>query len=84
MICTKCRQPIKPKKNYCRTKKGFHHYTCPNPIFSDKQNDLAAKHGTPPEFARAVYQTVPEFLSMDEARIAIDKYNKEWNEAASK
>jgi hypothetical protein len=48
---------------------------------SPKQKRLAAKHGTPAEFAKACYDTVPEFCSMDEARIAIEKYNKEWSNA---
>lgn len=51
-------------------------------ILTEAQRILARKHGTPAEFARAVYKTVPEFISMDEARAAIDKYNKEWEEAA--
>lgn len=42
--------------------------------------ELTKKHGTPPEFAAAVYRTVPEFLSMDEARDAVDRYAKEWFE----
>ncbi len=42
--------------------------------------ELTKKHGTPPEFAAAVYRTVPEFLSMDEARGAVDRYAKEWFE----
>ena len=44
------------------------------------REELTRKHGTPPEFASAVYRTVPEFLSMDEARDAVDRYAKEWFE----
>jgi hypothetical protein len=42
------------------------------------QKRLAKKHGTPAEFAVAVYKAVPGFISMDEARMAIEKYNREW------
>lgn len=42
--------------------------------------ELTKKHGTPPEFAAACYRAVPEFLSMDEARDAVDRYAKEWFE----
>lgn len=45
------------------------------------QQALAAKHGTPPEFSKAVYAAVPGWVSMDEAAVAIDKYNAEWNAA---
>jgi hypothetical protein len=78
MICTKCKQPI-TSKGYHRTKKGNHHYICPDLGWSAKQRELAAKHGTPAQFAVAVYKTVPEFISMDEARVEIEKYNREWN-----
>jgi len=47
--------------------------------YSKRQYLLKKKHGTPAEFAAAVYKAVPEFISMDEARAAIEKYNKEWN-----
>ncbi len=42
---------------------------------------LKKKHGTPSEFAKACYECVPSDISMDEARAAIDKYNKEWDDA---
>lgn len=45
------------------------------------QRKLAKKHGTPAEFAQAVYKCVPGDISMDEARAAVDKYNREWAEA---
>lgn len=48
---------------------------------NEKQKLLAAKHGTPAEFAKAVDRTVGE-ISIDEARAAIEKYNREWEEAA--
>ena len=47
-------------------------------VFSPKQCKLAKKHGTPAEFAQAVYKAVPGDISMDEARAAVDKYNCEW------
>lgn len=50
--------------------------------FSDKQKILAARHGTPAEFAAAVYKAVPGYISMDEARRAIEGYSREWEEAA--
>ena len=49
--------------------------------FNKKMKDLANKHGTPAEFAQAVYRAVPGFISMDEARTAIEKYNRKWAEA---
>jgi hypothetical protein len=50
-------------------------------VFTEKQWELAHKHGTPAEFAEATYKAVPGFISMDEARAAIEKYNKNWSEA---
>lgn len=49
--------------------------------FSKKQLRLKLKHGTPADFARAVYECVPGDISMDEAAAAINKYNQEWQEA---
>jgi hypothetical protein len=49
---------------------------------SAKQIRLKVKHGTPAEFARAVYECVPGDISMDEARAAIEKYNQEWLKAS--
>jgi hypothetical protein len=43
---------------------------------------LAKKHGTPAEFAAAVYLAVPGYISMDEAAEAVTKYNREWVKAA--
>ena len=89
MNCTRCNQRIVPKQKYHRTKRGPHHQACSSlapaqcyAAMSKRQKALAKKHGTPAEFARAVYETVPGFISMDEARDAINKYNREWVEAA--
>lgn len=50
--------------------------------FTKKQAALVKKHGTPAEFAQAVYACVPGDISMDEARAAVDKYNAEWQAAS--
>lgn len=52
--------------------------------FSPAQRKLAQKHGTPAEFAQAVYKCVPGDISMDEARAAVEKYNREWAEAGQR
>lgn len=39
---------------------------------------LAQQHGTPERFALSVYAAVPSFISVDEARDAIDKYQRLW------
>lgn len=44
------------------------------------QRRLRKKHGTPAEFAVACYRAVGE-VSMDEANVAIAKYQKEWDAA---
>ena len=49
---------------------------------SKRQMTLAKKHGTPAQFASACYDAVPGYISMDEARAAIEKYNREWADAA--
>lgn len=49
-----------------------------------QQRKLAKKHGTPAEFAQAVYKCVPGDISMDEARTAIEKYGKEWKAAGKR
>lgn len=49
---------------------------------SENQKRLAKDHGTPAEFARAVWRAVPEFLSWGEAEAAIRKYGNEWSDAA--
>ena len=48
---------------------------------SEKQEELAAKHGTPKEFAAAVWRALGE-ISIDEALAAIAKYEQEWADAA--
>ncbi len=45
-----------------------------------KLQELYKKHGTPAEFARAVYSAIGE-ISVAEAEAAIAKYEKEWDEA---
>jgi hypothetical protein len=49
---------------------------------SKKQRKLARKHGTPPEFSAAVWACVPGEISSEEAQAAINKYFREWSEAA--
>ena len=53
-----------------------------NLVFSKRQKDLVRKHGTPADFAKACYSAVPGDISMDEARKAIEDYNREWEKAA--
>lgn len=45
------------------------------------QRKLKKKHGNPAEFATAVYACVPGDISMSEARAALEKYQKEWDQA---
>jgi len=47
---------------------------------SDRQEELRAKHGLPTEFAEACYAALGE-ISIDEAREAIRKYSREFNDA---
>lgn len=49
--------------------------------FTPKQRELIAAHGTPAEFAKACYEAVPGYVSMDEAGAAVAKYNREFAEA---
>jgi len=49
--------------------------------FTPAQKKLAKQHGTPAQFATDVYKCVPGDISMDEARAAIKKYNREWSAA---
>lgn len=53
------------------------------PVLSPAQAKLKKKHGTPAEFAQDVYACVPGDISMDEAAVAVKKYQKEWDAAAS-
>jgi hypothetical protein len=48
-----------------------------NEPLTEKQMQLKKKHGTPKEFADAVFNAVGD-ISVAEAREAIDKYNAEW------
>lgn len=48
---------------------------------TEKQKELADRHGTPPQFAEAAYKAVPDFISMDEARVAVEEYNGKWEVA---
>ncbi len=43
--------------------------------------ELREKHGTPREFATAVWRAVPWDISAAEAAAAIAKYEQEWREA---
>lgn len=53
-----------------------------NEPLTDAQVRLKRKHGTPKQFADAVFNAVGD-ISIAEARAAIDKYNKEWFEAGA-
>lgn len=46
-----------------------------------KQKKLRLAHGTPAEFALACYLCVPSDISMNEAADAIEKYQREWDQA---
>lgn len=48
---------------------------------TDAQHELMRKHGTPGQFAAGCYECVPALISMDEAKAAIDKYNRDWGMA---
>lgn len=45
---------------------------------------LQKAHGSPAEFAAAVWCAVPWFISVDEAEEAIAKYEQEWREAEAR
>ena len=47
------------------------------------QKALVRKHGSPEEFAAACYACCPSFISMDEARKAVDSYNRDWEKAGA-
>jgi len=53
----------------------------PRGTFTAAQRALIRKHGTPAKFAADVYKCVPGDISLDEARQAVDKYNREWSAA---
>lgn len=48
---------------------------------SPEQQRMAAAHGTPAQFTRAVLDAIGE-ISVDEAIQAIEKYQQEWRNAA--
>jgi hypothetical protein len=45
------------------------------------QEELRQAHGTPVEFAQAVFKAVGGEISIDEAEAAIDEYREEWRKA---
>ncbi len=45
-----------------------------------KQKELLKKHGSPSAFAKAVYAALGE-ISINEANVAILKYQREWEVA---
>lgn len=47
------------------------------------RDEIASKHGTPSEFASAVWRAVGDFISVAEAEDAIAKFNREWEEAGA-
>jgi hypothetical protein len=51
-------------------------------ILTVEQHELAAAHGTPEEFSRALWNAYGDlWISSDEARAAIAKYRQEWKKA---
>lgn len=42
---------------------------------------LKEAHGTPMEYAAAVWRAVPAFISVTEAQEAVEKYFAEWEAA---
>ena len=49
---------------------------------TDKQKELAKKHGTPKQFANAIWKAHDDlFITRIEAIRAIEHYQKEWAEA---
>lgn len=49
---------------------------------TDAQRRLLRKHGTPKQFAEAVFNALGE-VSLAEARTAVEAYCKEWSEAGT-
>ncbi len=80
-LCSECeleRGYLQLLENYRRvTREKFFHDS-----LSLRQRELVKKHGTPAEFAQAVYKSVPGYISMTEAADAVEKYTKEFNESA--
>jgi hypothetical protein len=50
-----------------------------DPTLSMERMALRKKYGTPDEFATACYLAVPEFISLEEAENAINKYQDQWD-----
>lgn len=50
----------------------------PDNKFNQSQRKLIEKHGTPTEFAIAVWSMIGE-ISVDEAQAAVRKYDEEFN-----
>lgn len=49
--------------------------------FTAGQRALIKKHGTPADFALAVYACCPSDISMDEAKAAVRNYRREFDAA---
>jgi len=76
------RESVKAESQRTKRSAGSRAAACYAAALSKRQLALAKKHGTPSQFASACYDAVPGYISMDEARAAIDKYNREWADAA--
>ena len=50
-------------------------------ITNKSQAELQKKHKDPYQYAIDVLANVPGFISIEEAKESIEKYNKEWTEA---
>ena len=48
---------------------------------TEAQRELRCKHGDPAQFAVACYAAVPGDISMAETRLAVAKYQREWDAA---
>lgn len=48
---------------------------------TEGQLKLKEAHGTPMEYAAAVWRAVPAFISVAEAQAAVEKYFAEWEAA---
>jgi hypothetical protein len=52
-------------------------------IVTDRQKELAEKHGTPEQFEKAIWKAWEDvFITANEANAAIQKYRAEWACAA--
>ena len=51
---------------------------------TDRQKELAEKHGTPEQFEKAIWKAWDDlFISSNEADAAIKKYRAEWDAAGT-